>query len=270
MSSRLSSLIARLRDHVQADGAGAGLLDPLLRAATVERGKTWPTWAFVARRGLTAGAGPFRGLRYPAAVAPRIPGLAGRLGGGYEVELHPAIESIIARDPQLVVNVGSGDGYYSVGFALRCPGARVVAFEIEPYPARVAAAVAAANGVAARIEQRGGCTREELAALEPAGRTVLVCDAEGAEADLIDPAEVPWLRGAELLIEVHETFRPGVGDELARRLSPSHELEWIAPAARHLEDLPMFWDLPLVSETQTESLYSELRLWRTSWLHAVP
>ena len=65
MAPRLSSLIARLRDHVQADGAGAGLLDPLLRAATVERGKTWATWAYVRRRGLTAGGGPFRGLRYP-------------------------------------------------------------------------------------------------------------------------------------------------------------------------------------------------------------
>ena len=152
----------------------------------------------------------------------------------------------------------------------RCPDARVVAFELDPYPARVAAEVAAANGVATRIEQRGACTPAELAALEPAARSVVFCDAEGAEEDLIDPAAVPWLASAELLVEVHETFRPNVRAELMGRLRDTHELEWIAPGARHLEDLPMFWDLPLVSETQTESLYSELRLWRTSWLHAVP
>ena len=100
MGPRLSSLIARLRDHVQADGRGAGLLDPLLRAATVERGKTWPTWAYVRRRGLTAGRRTVlaaSATRPP--VAPRIPGLAGRLGGGYEAELHPAIETMIARGP---------------------------------------------------------------------------------------------------------------------------------------------------------------------------
>ena len=76
--------------------------------------------------------------------------------------------------------------------------------------------------------------------------------------------------GAELLVEVHETFRPNVRESSRGASRRTHELEWIAPGARHLEDLPMFWDLPLVSETQTESLYSELRLWRTSWLHAVP
>jgi hypothetical protein len=124
------------------------------------------TLRFVRRNGLSVQTGPFTGLRYPRLGVLRVPGLGARLLGSYEVELHPVIETLIATRPPLVVNIGAPDGYYAVGMALRCERAQVLAYEPEPYRSRVCAMPARMNGVADRVEHRGLCTPESLAAID--------------------------------------------------------------------------------------------------------
>lgn len=170
----------------------------------------------------------------------------------------------------MIVNVGAGDGIYAVGLALRCPRARIVAFEIDPYPARTLAAVARENRVAERVELEAAASASALAALDARDRTILICDAEGSELELIDPSSVPWIARAGLLIEVHDAFRPGVGERLAGRLAATHRLEWISPRPRYLSEHPPFWGLRGLSPSQLESLLSEIRPWPTSWLLARP
>jgi hypothetical protein len=270
MRRLLFTLIDRLRRRLPRDGRAIRVLEPTLRMLTVERGIARPTWTFVRHRGLRVSAGPFAGLAYPRSLAIHVPALAARLAGSYESELHDAVERLAASDPQLVVNVGAGDGLYAVGMALRCPGAGVIAYELDPYPARVCRGVAEHNGVASRVRLRGACTVEGLAGVEAPGRTVLISDCEGAEDELVDPERVPWLRDASLLIEVHEAFSPGLTARLHDRLANSHELETIPAARRYLEDHPMFWEVPGLSLVQQERLMSELRPWRTLWLLASP
>jgi hypothetical protein len=146
----------------------------------------------------------------------------------------------------------------------------VIAFELDPYAAGVCAEVAAANGVSERLDLRGACTPRELAELEPAKRTVVLSDCEGAEAELIDLERVPWLARVPLLIEVHESFAPGLEARLQQRLAATHAIERIEPGWRYLEDFPMFWEVAGISLAQSESLLSEVRPWRTPWLLALP
>lgn len=267
---QIFNLLAWTRARLSRDGAAVRVFEPVMRAATVERGQNRPTWSFIRRNGLTIGFGAFEGMRYPRSVAAQIPGLAGRIGGSYEAELRPAIEKLVDREPQLIVNIGAGDGFYAVGMALRCPQARVIAFELDSYAAGVCADVAQANGVGERVDLRGTCTPQLLAGVEPLGRTVVICDCEGAEAELIDLERIPWLASVPLLIEVHESFAPGLGASLRERLAATHAIEEIEPARRYLEDFPMFWGVPGISLSQSESLMSELRPWRTPWLFAMP
>jgi hypothetical protein len=263
-------LLGRLRRRIPRDSALARVFDPLHWMLHTNRGAVFPTLRYVRHHGLTVKGGPFAGLRYPSSALVQVPGLVSHLAGTYELELHRAVEELVSRGPSLIVNVGAGDGYYAVGLALRRPEARVLAFEADPYHARNLSDLARENGVADRIEVRGACDLETLAGLDAPAGTAVLCDCEGCEQELIDPERVEWLRRCPLLVEAHESFTPGIEDELRQRLENSHALTTIHPGKRYMEDHPLFWETPGVSPLQLESLMSELRPWRTPWIWAVP
>jgi hypothetical protein len=182
------------------------------------------TRAFVAWHGLQVSGGPFAGLRYPDASATS---LIPKLLGAYERELHAAVERAVAERPKLIVNVGAADGYYAVGLARRCPDAAVHAFEADARERELLARVAAANGVAIRIE--GAAAVGDLRALS-GGRALAVIDCEGCEATLLDPDRVPLLRTATIVVELHDFAVPG--DGVVARFASTHDVTLIPTGAQ--------------------------------------
>src|SRR5262249_25056615 len=154
--------------------------------------------------GLSVQSGPFAGMRFPELAVGRGEMLVPQLLGAYEEELQPAFEEFASQEIDTIVDVGASDGYYAVGMALSWPAAAVTAYEMNPFPTRVCEALAAANGVRDRIELRGECTIAGLRQLEVGARTFVLCDCEGAEAQLMDPQQVAWLSSALLIVELHE------------------------------------------------------------------
>src|SRR5690606_7720999 len=53
-----------------------------------------------------------------------------KLLGSYEKELHPFLAQIIEIPFSQIINIGSDDGYYAIGLALKMPQAQVTAFDI--------------------------------------------------------------------------------------------------------------------------------------------
>jgi hypothetical protein len=270
---RLIEPIDRYRQRTRRDGRLIQILEPLHQMLAVHRGSLLPTMRFVRHHGFRVGGGPFAGVRYPRSAILCIPGLVPHLAGTYELELHEAVEALIRSQPNLIINIGSGEGYYAVGMARRCPGAKVLAYEADPYRARISSKVARLNGVDDRIDQQGVCTLDALADLRPPAATAVISDCEGAEAELIDPARVTWLRRSTLLIEVHEFLDPELPAKLQERLEATHSLEWRRPSKRYVLDQDpkylMGWTADL-SPVQQEMLMSELRPVRTPWLWATP
>ena len=258
-----------VRNRVRRDGRAVLFVEPLADLGE-RRGSVLMTLRFVRRNGFVVRSGPFTGMRYRRSALLHWTTLGPRLAGTYEAELHPAIEAIVASAPPLVVNLGAGEGYYAVGIARRCPGTRVIAYEADPYAARAIPELAAANGTGERIDVRGLCDLDEFAELDPPEGTVLVCDCEGFEKELIDPERVPWLRRARLLVEVHESYVPGLTAELERRLASTHDVEVIESSKRYLVDHPELRATPGLSPIQLEHVLNELRYMRTPWLWAVP
>ena len=178
--------------------------------------------------------GPFAGLALPvdSVCSERWP----KLAGTYEQELAPVVQRCIERGYETVVNVGAAEGYYAVGFA-RAGVPRVIAVDPLARARQRVRAVAEANGVADRVEVRALATRRRLSGwLEHGGLVVMDC--EGTEYGLLDPARCPGLRGADVLVEVHEFAVDGLGAELAERFAPTHEVTWIEQAVRHPEQEP--------------------------------
>jgi len=166
-------------------------------------------------------------------------------GGAYELEL--------PQEPRLIFDLGANVGYASVYFALRHPGARVLA--VEPVPAnaallrrnvaslpRVEVVEGAAWPRSGRLELAdpgkgywgmrvhaagdGGAVRavtiKELLADAGASRVDLIkIDIEGSELELFSE-NTEWVAGVGMLVlELHDRFRPGCREALDLALARS-------------------------------------------------
>jgi hypothetical protein len=205
----------------------------------------------VARSGTKVLSGPFQGMDYPVRAAEGA--RAARLIGSYESSLAPVIEKIVARACPLVIDIGCAEGFYAVGLALRMPQARIMARDTSEKAQALCRALAEANHVAHRVEVGGEFTHADFALCRdrPA---VVICDIEGAEDALLDPAAAPGLLSADILVEVHEGQVPGLLARLTGRFAATHRITRIdreIPAAAlpdwaeelgDLDRLLMLWE----------------------------
>lgn len=212
-------------------------------------------------------SGNFRGMRLMGLpVAPE-------LLGTYERELSDVVRELVQRSFGRVVNVGARDGYYAVGLALLLPHAQVWAFEWDDEARGTLAETARANRVADRVQVRGYCDAPALAvALAEGTGVLLVCDIDGGEVPLLDPALVPALTRATILVECHGPPKPPSEPLLVMRFLPTHDVRRVALEARLLAQLPSGVAEPWRSRMPAtmEALLQEHRIVEQSWLLLTP
>jgi hypothetical protein len=157
--------------------------------------------------------------------------------GSYELEIQPLVDQLVQMSFAHVVDIGAAEGYYAIGFALRCPETKVIAYEQLSGGREMILQLAEANDVAARVDIRGRCEIEDLnGALAGVGRCLVVVDIEGYEAVLLDPSVVPGLRQAHVIVEAHDCYAPGVTRSIQERFHATHEIEVIQSRSRHATD----------------------------------
>jgi hypothetical protein len=189
-----------------------------------------------ARHGLVVQGGPFRDMRYPAEVL--IPekvihyALLPKIVGCYEAELHGILTDVISRNYDRVVNIGCSEGYYAIGLALRLPGACVFAFDIDPLARQLCDKLARLNQVSDRVAIRAECTMPQLQGLI-GDRTLLICDCEGCELQLLRPDSLPCLRACDLIVELHDCFDSATSEVVTGRFAQSHDTVTVAGAIRN-------------------------------------
>ncbi len=180
--------------------------------------------------------GPFAGMRCidVAAGSSILP----RLIGSYEAELHDTIRKLVGRGYGRVVNIGCGEGYYAIGLARLLPAAHVFALDPDPVTRSLCQAMAKLNGVAERVTVMDKCTPTELQALAPPG-TLIFCDCEGHELELLDPVAVPSLSRCDILVEMHDFLRADTSTTLVSRFRPTHTTLVIPQASRDHRAYPI-------------------------------
>jgi hypothetical protein len=187
-------------------------------------------------------SGPFTGMRYIGAAAGSR--LVPKLLGSYELELHEWVQQAIARGPRQVIVVGCAEGYYAVGLARRMPMANVIAFDLDARAQELCKQMAELNNVSARVDVRGGATPENLAQLD-LHDTLVICDCEGYENELLDPQKVPELAAATMLVELHDCFVPGTTARLKERFAATHATSIREMQARDPSQYPVLKRLRL-------------------------
>jgi hypothetical protein len=183
--------------------------------------------------------GPFDGMVYGPLAADKA--LLPRLLGAYERETYPAVEKIVALDPDVIVVAGTGEGFFAVGLARRAQRARVIGFELMRFGRYLTRRHAMRNGVADRLELHGLLTARTLEdSLADAKRPVLVLDIEGGEKTVLDPLAAPSLARTMVLVELHPMFVEGIEDTIRERFAASHEIETMRMGERTADHLPPF------------------------------
>ena len=181
--------------------------------------------------------GPFRGLELRQYARGSIKPFY--LLGTYEKDLWPFVERMIAWGPDLLVDIGSADGYYAVGFARRLPQLKGIAYEADPFYRHLTRRTASINRCGKRVTTRGFCDGESLRTeLEASRRPAVFCDCEGYEATLLDPEVVSSQRRAAMLVELHEGKVPDLVDLLYARFGSTHHIEVVSQQDRIMADLP--------------------------------
>jgi tRNA G37 N-methylase Trm5 len=222
------------------------------------------------RTGMAVATGPFAGMKYveDSANSAYVP----KLLGIYERELAPIVERIIAGNYATVVDVGAAEGYYAVGLALRIPRAIVDAYELGERGRELLSEMARLNGVSDRLRVLGACDATTLASSLARGEPhVIICDVEGYERQLLDPAVIPKLATTAILVEIHEFAVRGVEKILLSRFKPSHRIERISSGERSLEDFPYRHGIRgFLLKKYMKRVVNEFRPEKMSWLWMTP
>jgi DNA-binding winged helix-turn-helix (wHTH) protein len=182
------------------------------------------TQQLVAWNGTVVRGGPFAGMNLTVAITEgcSVP----KMLGCYEAELHEIIAQFPQRGYQNVIDLGCAEGYYAVGLARMLPAVQVFAHDTNPLAQETCRKLATDNQVANRVHA-GGLFQSADFARFTGTPTLLVCDIEGAELQLLDPQQAPALSAFDMLVEMHDVFHPQLSQQLLSRFQSTHEVQVI-------------------------------------------
>ncbi len=90
------------------------------------------------------------------------------------------------------------------------------------------------------VEVSGQLTPSNFADYDQSS-TLVFCDIEGAELELLDPEIAPALKSMDIIVEPHERLRAGITDALITRFSATHDIQLITDnRSRELENATAF------------------------------
>lgn len=211
-------------------------------------------------------SGPFKGMRYlpvncGSALLPKI-------AGTYEMELHPVIEQLKAKNVDVVLDVGSAEGYYAIGLTRFLKPRETHCFDVDPSAHPTMQRLAKLNEINGTIRTHRLCepkSFEDL--LAPAKNPLVVMDCEGCEYDLLDPEKAPMLRRAMILVETHGFRCKTCKEAIQQRFAATHNITRVEMRSRKASECP--YTNHALTERERAAIVDEIRPFEY-WLFLEP
>lgn len=168
--------------------------------------------------------GPFKGMKYiqnssGSAFLPKIL-------GSYEEPIQSWIKEVIeSKKYHNILDIGSAEGYYACGFAMRLPNVTIHAYDTDKEARLNLESLKNINKLS-NIEINSECSHECLN-LKSDSNTLIFCDIEGFEKELLDPLKAPNLKYVDIIVEAHDCFVPNITEELIKRFYLTHTVSII-------------------------------------------
>ncbi len=183
--------------------------------------------------------GPFQGMEFLEQSAEGCH--VAKLLGCYEQPLFPHIEKAILSKFDLILNIGCAEGYYAVGMAMRMPKTKILAFDTNKQAQASCHKLATRNKVSDRVHVGGTFSVSDFQKYQT-GRTLLLCDIEGAENELLDIHLADRLKEIFIIVESHECLLPGTTQRLTERFSATHDITQVDDSgAREIVGAPQWF-----------------------------
>jgi hypothetical protein len=190
--------------------------------------------------------------------------------GTYEDEVYSFLSSIAGVKIGKVINIGCAEGYYAIGSARLWPEAAITAFDLDPVARRATERHAKLNNVDDRVSVRSRATRENIClTLGDSDLSLMIVDCEGAEFDLISPADMPALKRSYFIVELHPHIVSNVERVMIERLRSTHDVKVIYPEPKNIDRYRSRVWFEKFSDVDLERAVNEHRGF-TPWLLAVP
>lgn len=197
--------------------------------------------------------GPFKGMKYikkslGSAFLPKIL-------GSYEEPIQLWIQEVIENKKyKNILNIGAAEGYYACGFAMRLPNVTLFAYDTDKEARNSLENLRDINKLY-NIVINSECTHECLSHKSDSN-TLIFCDIEGFEKELLDPIKVPNLKFVDIIVEAHDCYVPNVTEELIKRFYLTH-------TATIIVDYPFrigkYSTPSIASDQQINLIYNEYR-----------
>jgi hypothetical protein len=201
------------------------------------------TLATIFKNDMTVRNGPFKDMVYTNSFF--CVSLFPKIIGGYEEPIQGWINEAIGANYNNIINIGSAEGYYSVGFARTSKNSKIYAYDIKDEELAKNKTLAKINGVEDKITFKNICTNEELDRVI-SDKTLIICDIEGAEKMLLDPKKSSNLKLADLIVESHDCYVKNITELLIQRFYRTHRIEIIVDYPRDLTSaLPYSTDMTI-------------------------
>lgn len=220
------------------------------------------TNTYIRNQGLKILQGPFKDIEF---LDKSTEGChMAKLLGTYEQPLHSYIEEIISSNYQTIFNIGSAEGYYSVGLAKRLPKVNILSYDIDISAQKACLELATKNNLEKLINIKGEFHPSILSEYEQS-KSLILCDVEGEESRLLDIDKFPALKTIDILVESHECLKSGITQELKTKFIKTHEIIEINDNGQRDLDIQPDWFLNLSHLDQLLSVW-EWRSGPTPWL----
>ena len=171
-------------------------------------------------------AGPFKGLRYPevrafgSAIYPKIV-------GSYESFLNPVIEKVIDMNISDIIQIGSAEGYFTIGLSMRMPNANIYSYETDSTARDYQKSMAQYNGIGSNLKILELCTPGTLAEAKFERSGLVICDCEGCEKTMFSDLNKENLRSWYLIVETHSMVDLTIPEILRMHFADTHEIKTV-------------------------------------------
>jgi len=209
--------------------------------------------------------GPFKGMKILPKWSWGDGDSAGKLLGLYECELFDCIERSINNDPDLVLNIGSAEGFYGIGFGMKT-SAQIVLVDVSEPAINIARENAKVNNVN-KIQFTTDSSIDNFRSyLADYHRPMIFMDCEGYEEDFLDLEKIPELIKTSVIVESHDCIRSGLTDKLIARFQHTHNIIVIPQGSKN-----PYFDLTYdLSDYDKMLLCVESRPSTMTWLYLEP
>lgn len=170
--------------------------------------------------------GPFKGMHYIDEA--HVGFVCHKLTGTYEKEIQHIIEQELKIPYDVVIDVGSAEGYYAVGMALFSKAKKIISFEGSEKGRSLQNKLVLLNNVSDKILIKEYCDENLLfQEMSSSDSILIICDVDGYELALLDNNLNPKLNTASMIIECHNHCYDEMESDLVERFSQTHFIESI-------------------------------------------